>query len=327
MKKNLLKILLGAIIVACIIPLCVNLYYSSQRTKYRNQLEQYIDENVLERKKSIGAYSFSNSLFDKDSIQVREVSDFDPNDKLSWMLVKRMTFWGGQNFDHMDMVRKILFGGEYKWYELNQTLTYSPFLIIVNKTDRGYDLIGEYILGIALTNSYPDFLINHTETPFTFGKYGSTIIDEYKVENDFVDDYINTLSNEKYQGITIRNEISKNQYGYDQNVKYDMLYKLAMQGSCPADSSLYYRVNRYFELKPDVEITKIGTQPILTNKGSYGNTMQQLLTQKVTLHYSIQENEGLLDKQCKEYTLICLIIGELIYAIIMFILYKRNKIL
>ena len=55
----------------------------------------------------------------------------------------------------------MLTSGEYKWFEFkNSAITYRPFMIILKKTDYGYDIIGEYILGIGLKHSYPDYFNN-----------------------------------------------------------------------------------------------------------------------------------------------------------------------
>lgn len=139
-----------------------------------------------------------------------------------------------------------------------------------------------------------------------------------------IDSYIKNLYDDKYKDITIRNEITRDNNGIERNIKFDMLDGLVMKAACPADSSLYFRVNKYFELKFDDYFTEIGSNPIRWQTGSYGNYTQKVFTNTVTMHYSIQENEGVLEEELKKKAVICLLILEFFYLLLSIIIVRRK---
>ena len=67
----------------------------------------------LEGKNSIGAFYYYDNSLRNDSIRIEKVSSFN-FDKLSWMLVSNVSFFGGLHFDHTDIITKMLTSGEYK---------------------------------------------------------------------------------------------------------------------------------------------------------------------------------------------------------------------
>ncbi len=327
MNKIIFKILIGSLLIAIIVFWGGQQFYYIEQTKYRQQLENTINNKCLEGKNSIGAFYYDK--LEKDSTSVYKVSDYDFKLPVLNVGAGTMSFWGGQNFDHVNTMMKVLQSGEYEWYDFNNcATTYGPFMIIVRKTDRGYDVIGEYILGIGLTNSYPSYLITETPFKFNWGKLSNdkeVVTYNYRIKTDMIDSYINNLFENKYSDITIRNEIVRERNGIKRNIKMDMLDDLVMKGACPADSSLFFRVNKYFELKFDDEFTTIGSHPIVWQTGSYGNYTQTVFTNTVTMHYSIQENKGVLEDECKNKVIIFLLGLESFYILSSIIVFRKKR--
>lgn len=327
MSKAILKVLIGMLLIAGVVFFGGQQYYAIKQEEYRTQLESTINEKHLEGGNAIGAFYYDK--LQNDSISVYKVSSYDFG-LLPWLNtgIGTVSFWGGQNFDYANTITKILRSGEYEWYDFKKcATTYRPFMIIVKKTSRGYDIIGEYILGIGLTHSYPNYSITKTSSKFNWGKlsnYKDVISYNYKIKADIIDSYIKNLFEKKYNGITIRNEVMRENSGIERNVKFDMLNDLVMKGACPADSSLYFRVNKYFELKFDDAFTTMGSHPIVWQIGSYGNYTQTVFTNTVTMHYSIQENDGVLKEKCKSRVVLFLLVLEALYVLLLVIAFRKK---
>lgn len=328
MNKIIFKILIGSLLIAIIILWGGQQFYHMKQIKYRQQLENTINDKYLEGKNSIGAFYYDK--LENDSTSVYKVSNYNFN-LLPWLNagVSTVSFWGGQNFDHANTIMKVLQSREYEWYDFDNCATIDkPFMVIVKKTDRGYDIIGEYILGIGLTRSYPSCLITKTSFKSNLGKLSNNkevVTYHYKIKTNMINSYINSLFENKYSDITIRNEITREENGIERNIKMDMLDGLVMKGACPADSSLFFRVNKYFELKFDNEFTTIGSYPIVWQIGSYGNYTQTVFTSTVTMHYSIQENEGVLEDECKNKVIIFLLVIEFFYILSSIIVFRKKR--
>jgi hypothetical protein len=324
MKK--IMILIGSLLIAVVVFFCGWQHYRFKKEEYRQQLEYTINGRYLERKNTIGAFYYYDNVLRKNLIEIRKVSDYS-FDEPSWMYGDCVSFFGGLLSDHSSVIRKMLTSGEYKWFDFSNCETTYPFMIIVKKTNFGYDIIGEYILGIGLKYSYPDYLIY--ETPYeSFLKFLNTqdfVTYKYEIESDMIDSYINFLFDEKYKGITIRNEITRDNNGIKRNIKLDMLENLVMKASCPGDSSLFFRVNKYFELKEDDNFTSMGSSPIVWQTGTYGNRVHTIFTKTVTIHYSIQENEGLLWSEYKIRIAVIILILEGLYFFILIMIYKIKQ--
>lgn len=327
MKNNIFQIITGAMLIAAIVLFVGWQYFSTKEYEYRSQLENIIDNNYLEGENAIGAFHYRKEFY-SDSIEIYKVSDFG-FDPISWMLVSQYSFWGGQCFDHTELVIKMMRGGNYNWYELKRSATtYSPAMIIVKKTKKGYDVIGEFILGIGLTDLYPDYLISESSFKLNGGIFSNNkeiVTHHYKIKTNIINMYIDDLIKNKYNDITIRNEIAKDNDLGERSLKFEMLNNLVMKDCCHADSSLFFRVNKYFELKFDDDYTIIGSQPIAWHTGSYGNHAQTVFTKTVTMHYSIQENKDVLKNEYKEKVLFVLISIEILYLFLFVIILKRRK--
>ncbi len=314
--KTIFKVLMGALLIAVIVFVGGRLYFSMKKKEYRQQLENAINNKYLEGKDVIGAFYY----YDKnDSTTIKKVSDFT-----TFGISETSIIWSGRYFSHAEVVTKMMQSGIYKWYDFEECATLRPFMIIVKKTNRGYDIIGEFILGIGLTNLYPDYLITREPFRFNFGKIETNYMYKIKID-DMINSYFQYLFEDKYKDITIRNEITRESNLPERNKKFDMLNDLVMKFIAVGDSSLYFRVNKYFELKYDDYFTEIGSSPIVWETGTYGNQAQTLFRKTVTLHYSIQENEGVLEKEYKKGIINCLIVIESIYLALLFmILYSRK---
>ena len=99
-----------------------------------------------------------------------------------------------------------------------------------------------------------------------------------------------------------------------------------MKGACPQDSSLYFRVNKYFELKFDNDFIDMGTHPIIWETSSYGNDAYTVFTRTVTMHYSIQENEEVLETEYKGKVILWIVVLEVIYLLLSVAILKKNNI-
>ena len=143
-------------------------------------------------------------------------------------------------------------------------------------------------------------------------------------------DYVNYLFNERYKYILIRNERNKkstytNTFGNSyNNPKKELLNELVTRPICKINESLFFRTNKYFELKYDNYFTEIGSGPITWFDNTYGNEMQNLFTRTVTLHYSIQENKGVLENEYKNLFMKIGIISLILYSLIIFLFNKRK---
>lgn len=326
MKKGVFKNLIGAFVIAIIV-LCGGWQYlSTKREEYKQQLENTINDKYLEGENAIGAFYYNNPVH-KDSINIQKVSSFT-FDQLSWMLIKTVSCWNGTYFDNTEIITKMMLSGRYKWYDFsNCPTTFGPFMIIVKRTNRGYDIIGEYIIGIGLTNSYPDYLITHESSkhknPFLSNK--ESVYNSYKIKPNMINFYFEYLKNNKYKGITIRSEVTRDQDLLEKNIKFDMLNSLVMKGACPQDSSLYFRVNKYFELKFDNDFIDMGTHPIIWETSSYGNDAYTVFTRTVTMHYSIQENMGVLELEYKKKIIFTLLLLEAFYFLVLIVNYRLKR--
>lgn len=138
-----------------------------------------------------------------------------------------------------------------------------------------------------------------------------------------INSYFENLFENKYKGITIRDEVVGEDKLFSRNMKLEMHDNLVMKSCCPADSSLYFRINKYFELKPDEDFTSMGSSPILWKTGTYGNQAQKVFTKTIIMHYSIQENCGVLEAECRKLAIVLLMILESIWFFISFMMWGK----
>lgn len=322
MKK--IVVVLAVSLTIVVIVLCGEKHYLSvKKYEYKHQLEDLIDNKYLEGENAIGAFLYETR--NNDSTEINKVSDFG-FDYISWLPIKKASIWGGRYFNHVDVIEEMMRNGVYKWYDFSHCATSHPFMIIVKKTDRGYDIIGEFLLGVGLTNLYPDCRIFRKSTKFNWGILSNNkevITYDYKIKTDMINSYFENLFENKYKGITIRDEVVGEDKLFSRNMKLEMLDNLVMKSYCPADSSLYFRINKYFELKPDEDFTSMGSSPILWKTGTYGNQAQKVFTKTIIMHYSIQENCGVLEAECRKLAIVLLMILESIWFFISFMMWGK----
>lgn len=328
MKKLVVKSAV-AVLVAVVVWVGGKIYESVKRDSYKQQLEYTLDDICLEGNDIIGAFDTSLCF---DSLTVHKVSDFDYSE-LSWMWINYGISWGGATYsDHKRIISEAMLSGKYNWYDFRDCTTVcQPFIIIVKKTLRGYDLIGEFLLGIGLTKLYPNSLISHTSHIYNCDwdltvkdsvrnpKKRRLEVHEYKVKADMLNSYFNDIVEKRYQGVSVNNVGSIG----GKNRKFELLDGLAMKGVCPVDSSLYFRVNKYFELKYDNEILKTGNDPIVYQYWKYEMPCYTIFTETVTMHYSIQENKDVLENECNKKIVLWMAILEAFYFLL--IVWKRKN--
>ncbi len=149
MKRLFFKILVGALLIAIVVLIGGKQYLSMKKKEYRQQLENTINNKYLEGEDVIGAYYYNRQMH-KDSATVYKTSDvFSITSLPLWDYpgMGTVSFWGGQNFDYTNTIIDMLKSGDYKWYDFDDcSTTYGPFMIVVKKTNRGYDIVGEFIL-------------------------------------------------------------------------------------------------------------------------------------------------------------------------------------
>lgn len=311
----------GAILIVVITLFGGHLYYNVQQKKYKQDLENVINDKYLEGRNAIGALRYRDK---RESEPIGKASDYFLEGIIPPLLNedKRIEVsWGGARFDYTAQIRKVI--GKYEWWCDSYSNSYVPYLLIIKKTDRGYDLIGENIIGIGITSSYPKSLITHEQFTVKGLLNRNMVFHHYTTKFNLVDSYISHLKMNKYSDITIRDETKQD--GLTTNyIKMDLLNNLVHKDGCPKDSSLNFRTNKYFELKVDDDISSMGVLPITGQIGTYGNQYITIFTNTITMHYSIQENIGYLEEECKKMTYYALFVLELIYTFLFISFLKRR---
>ena len=313
MKK--ITIVLGALAVCLVTVGCTFLYQTNKKNYYRGQLEQAIDNKALEGLQKMGAVNLNYECFLNDSVDIYKVGDVE-NDPFSHFAINTSTAWGGNWFNHTDLVSDLLEGGKYAWYEFQNCATRTPFFIVLEKTERGYDLTGECLLGMALRPSFPNDRIrldSSTTKLSPFYHYVNTETLHHRVGINMINEYVDHLLNKVYAGTMIRKEVSSDLFGGKEYLKYEELNKLLMKSDVRGSANLYFSVNDYYELKPDEVAGTAEGEAVRSETGVFSLQDTDVFTQKITLHYSIQENTMLFNKELKKLLLLAVCIAEFIY--------------
>ena len=301
MKTKIFKFVVGAIATMAIAAGVGYYSYLQAKDKYFRELKETIDEKHLEGKNEIGAYCQERIKYAPDKeMELFDKSMYDEKENVLAYLFVSANFWNSAMFGNN--YKAMINSGKYRWY--NFRINSNPFIIILKKTDRGYDLIGEFIQGIGVSDYYPEYLKNKVNE------------DGFTIKPDLIYNYVNYLYNEKYPSISITRDTK--------DLKFNMLEDLLTDIICTEDESLNFRTNKYYELKYDNYYAEIGSSPIVSSFDTFGNYANTLFVLTATFHYSIQENEGVLEKEYIEYTLIAMVIVLAIYSLL-FILYNHLK--
>lgn len=69
----------------------------------------------------------------------------------------------------------------------------------------------------------------------------------------------------------------------------------------------------------------MGSNPIIWQTGTYGDYSQTIFTKTVTMHYSIQENKGVLELEYKKKIIITLLLLEVFYFLVLIVNYRIKR--
>ena len=303
MRRIIFSGLIGAVAVAIVLAFAGLQYYNHKNEEYRQELENTINNYYLEGRDAIIAPQgilFQDYL--RDSIIVSSISDLlDTTNIINHLLnrsyIDRYSGWFSL-LEHPEYanIPNILKSGKYKWWHESR-YDDTPFMIIVKKTSRGYDIIREHILGVGFTT---DHFIPQTKK--SSGRYS------HMAKTGIINQYVSDLYENKYPNIKVCNYPLQHSTDLN-NPKFTMLNALINN----------FRVNKYYELKLDDGYTTMGDSPAIYQTGSFGNYFQTVFTCTKTSHYSIQENEGVLKKECTHKLLLLLAGLELINIVIVII--------
>lgn len=304
MRRIIFTGLIGAVVIAIVLAFAGLQYYNRKDREYRQQLENTINDYYLEGRDAIIAPQgrwFRDYL--KDSIMVLLVSEL--LDTTSISLLPNLSLPKHSYLDHYSgwftllehpeyaNIPNILKSGKYKWWHESRYDS-TPFMIIAKKTDRGYDIIRENILGIGFTT---DHFIHQTKDSYGWYSLGA--------KTNIINQYVSDLYENKYPNIKVCDYPPQDSRDLN-NPKFTMFETLINS----------FRVNKYYELKFDDRYTTMGASPAIYQTGSFGNYFQTIFTCTKTSHYSIQENEGVLKKECAHKLLLLLAGLELINMVI-----------
>ena len=157
MRRIIFSGLIGAVAIAIVLAFAGLQYYNRKDREYRQQLENTINDYYFEGEDAIIApQGIGLQRYLKDSILVSRVSDLLDTTNTIMRLFYRSDLDHYSNwFEHPEYanIPSILKSGKYKWWH-RSFFDSTPFMIIAKKTDRGYDIIRENILGIGFTTDH-----------------------------------------------------------------------------------------------------------------------------------------------------------------------------
>ena len=197
----------------------------------------------------------------------------------------------------------------------------APLLVVVKKTSDGYDIIGEYIVGLGVSS---DLNVQKTRQTYNaailrlFPNQKASTYYSYSTSTNIEHQYIQHLIDTKYRDVYLYDGENKNADIKDG--KYEMLNKLVVQVVSP----LYFNVNKYYELKLQHDINDFSL-PAESRIDEFSDSFQTLFTETVTMHYRIEGNRDVIEKEEKENLAFGLICSESMYLILLLVAYKKNK--
>ena len=324
--KFVFKTFIAMIAVAIAVSLLAYAFYRVMHKTYYNQLKDTIDNEYLEGKDEIGAYYYEEFRIRDSNGEFRSMDSIDVDDHLGELEIKNngAGFWGLCWYNITSPMFEFSKRRRYKWYDFTYSRTYSPFMVVARKTDMGYDVIGEFILGVALTSAY-DYAVSETLQKISLGakkfetywhKVSSNII------RDITQDYIDYLLKEKHKGIVMYNDVARNSYGINENKKMSMLDSLV--GGLGTEG--FFSVNEYFELRYDENYERMGHHPFEIRTGSYGDYVYgESCVMTITQHLTIKD-KGVLKREFEKYWMYALIGAELITMVVAIAVYRRKRI-
>lgn len=313
MKKIWIKrAIIGSILIAIIAAGIGFAGYKWAKQYYYDELENAIIEQYLEGRNAICAISSDPHIFAplNPTKCFRLILD---NGDMCILGASADTIGYIYNFQRIwkdidyqisndDIINK-LDSKEFSWFILHYRNDNSLNCAIMKKTNRGFDIIDEKIVGVGFNYLPPSATTEN-------GKHKRM---KWIDEKDFVlyKQYMNYLLNDIYNGIYFREEniVQKDKYNLITYLRYPL------EGR--------YKGNKYYELKPDPYYRYIGANELESMTRRYGNYFHTLYGRSITAHYSIQEKGTVLEDTFLKKTSIAGV--GLILAYIIFCAIMNNK--
>lgn len=316
MRKIWIKrAIIGSILIAIIVAGLGFAGYKWAKQYYYDELENRINNLYLEGGDAIGFYAFSpeisTELYSNEyeyknfsTIELLQKSDWDSSNVRQWPHL--ISLWG-QDYDFITIPEtspvytELADSKKFAWW-----ITVNPLnkFVVFKKTRRGFDFIDEHIMGIGF-KFLPPCTTQNTGNLFVGNKTKKYIYTDFFLCGE----YINYLTEDKYGDVNMK----RNAIAYDKLVE-DLrrnLYRANHGGN------LYYG-NNFYELRPDKNYLDGGN--IYVDYNTYGNAYQTLYGATVTVKYSIQAKETVLEDTFLKRTSIagiCLILTYIIFCAIM----------
>ncbi len=306
----------GSILIAIIVAGLGFAGYKWAKQYYYDELENRINNLYLDGEEAIGFYNLlllpgmSTELYSNEY----KYTDFSTwlklfgNGKLSELKVETWPDLVSLNgydyeFSNIPFVNSV-------YYELTDSKKFAWWTSvnpidkfgILKKTEKGFDFIDEYIMGIGF-KFLPPCKIENTEYKL---KHKVTITKYIYTDFSLCEEYIDYLIEDKYSNVKMR----RNASAYDRLVK-------DLQKHIRGPEIVYFG-NAFYELRPDKNYLDGGY--IYANYNTYGNDYQKLYGATVTVKYSIQAKETVLEDTFLKRTSIagiCLILTYIIFCAIM----------
>lgn len=311
-----------AIIVAFIVAIIGAISFFIHRDMLENQLRDDLNNRILESRMEIGALNTATTT--KNSIEAFKVkstlnvTNTDPFfQKFDLPLTST---WGGVfNFMENEICVECLDLSQSEFFAKISHNYGHPALIVLKQENGRYTLYGEQPVAIIISKIGAPFLVTEKNADSILGP--DNIINLKVIE----DNLYSYLMNEKYPDCKFRYDLSLSDNGFYVTKKYEMLDSLQVKKSVSVGNSLYYRVNKYFELKLDDYYSYIGGGPVTSYVSWYGNNMYKLYYRTYECHFVIKENPNVL---LDEYLEIFGIIGGIVVFITLAVCYYRyNKLI
>lgn len=290
--KKIIKILLPTFVVTILVVVIGVVSFFNESDRLKMQLRDDLNNRILEGLNEIGAVK-SNDVKWNGMLEVLPTKEFNPFDPIVKMLyeVPTISSWGGAILVSEDYVAaQCLDLSKSKYFAARSN--FCPEIIVLKReNDEKYILYGEAIVAILISENGSQLLVE-TDKESIYGQYK---IDWESIKRIF----INNITTTKYSDCQFRNErrISSELgiggrplYKYP---KHDMLNSIQTK-DVSTSNSLNYRVNDYYELKPDKYFDYIGSSPVTTYVNSFGNAFYTVFYRTYECHFAIEENSGIL---------------------------------
>lgn len=281
LKKWIKKFIIGNIILGISCAIIGYISYCYAQKYYFKQLEELIVNKYMKGNNEIGAYSFS---FDNQKVSLNSPGKYSGN-VLGYLAgthdmvpteVSKAIGKSDYIIDILHIINEL--GDKYKY----KCWAGTNFLkcTIIKKTKTGFDFIDEHMIGIGFKYDISkDPIYTKREVIGTNPWKTDYDIKENYYLTDFslCQNYINYLISDKYAGINF-------------DAYENSLLELRMWGK-PRDNNRPYFGNSFYELRLDQD----GGYSGQTLDRIYGNDFNKLHVTTVTMHYSIQKCDNVME--------------------------------